>query len=332
MARPTTSKMVELVCLNCGKTFYVKDYEARRRSGTKYCSRSCFYTSQRTSVVKKCQECGKEFVVTKSSSENRKNHYCSRKCFGASERGENHVFWKGGVSSDGYGQYRRGAIDRGLSFNLTHEEFKVLRAKPCFYCGSTEKVGIDRVDNSKGYSEDNVVPCCTVCNIMKRTFGVEVFLNHLRSIIDLAKRRALSNNQIGDNVTIWDYPNIYNDSIIGNNVKIGAFCEISGATIEDNVSIGAYCFIPKNVIIKSSAWLGPRTTFVHNAFPPAKPEDWAVTVVEENAKIGGAVTVLGGVTLGKGAIIGAGSLVLTDVPEGETWAGVPARKIKGREE
>ena len=129
------------------------------------------------------------------------------------------------------------------------------------------------------------------------------------------------------NVT-WEPSNIYGKPTIGNNVSIGAYCDIGDAVIEDDVRIGAFAFIPSKIVIKRGAWIGPRVTFTHT-FPPATPDDWKVTTVEEGAKIGASVTILCGLTIGKGATIGAGSVVTKNVPAGETWAGCPAKQLNG---
>jgi UDP-2-acetamido-3-amino-2,3-dideoxy-glucuronate N-acetyltransferase len=88
------------------------------------------------------------------------------------------------------------------------------------------------------------------------------------------------------------------------------------------------CFIPEGVTIKDNAWIGPRCTFTNDKFPPSPRERWQETVVEQGAALGAGVTVICGVLIGKGALVGAGSVVTRDIPAGETWAGVPATKIK----
>lgn len=68
-----------------------------------------------------------------------------------------------------YNSYKRNSKSRNISFNLTLEQFSVFWKQPCYYCKTEiETVGIDRVDNSKGYSMDNCVSCCKDCNINKR--------------------------------------------------------------------------------------------------------------------------------------------------------------------
>lgn len=84
----------------------------------------------------------------------------------------------------------------GREFSLTFEEFKTLVKSPCFYCGeppsnlrSTKHLrrqelvgGIDRVNNNLGYVTGNCVPCCKICNFMKRSSTLEDFMNHIQKI------------------------------------------------------------------------------------------------------------------------------------------------------
>lgn len=84
-------------------------------------------------------------------------------------------------------RYKKGATDRNLTFNLSREQFEDLIIKPCYYCGSCceskqmynkrEMVyytGIDRVDNSIGYEINNCVPCCKICNILKKAVTKQI--------------------------------------------------------------------------------------------------------------------------------------------------------------
>lgn len=80
---------------------------------------------------------------------------------------------------------KTGAKARGISFNITLEEFSEYWQEPCSYCGGTiNTVGLDRVDSSLGYEDSNVVPCCTKCNLMKRHYSTEDWLTHMRKILN----------------------------------------------------------------------------------------------------------------------------------------------------
>lgn len=64
--------------------------------------------------------------------------------------------------------YRLRDWKHNMEFDLDKDWFiKNILNKPCIYCGSTNKIGADRIDNSKGHIKDNVVPCCYVCNVTR---------------------------------------------------------------------------------------------------------------------------------------------------------------------
>lgn len=82
-----------------------------------------------------------------------------------------------------YTRYKRGAERRGLIFNITYEEFLNHWQSPCKYCNDPiDTVGLDRIDNSLGYTLDNIVDCCTVCNFMKHKMSAEDFINKCKQI------------------------------------------------------------------------------------------------------------------------------------------------------
>lgn len=73
--------------------------------------------------------------------------------------------------------YRNGARKRGLCFDLSSEQFVSFWQKSCHYCGDAIKtIGLDRVDNSVGYTAANVVPCCRPCNVGKMTMAPGEFI------------------------------------------------------------------------------------------------------------------------------------------------------------
>lgn len=89
----------------------------------------------------------------------------------------------------------------GISVDLTPDDFVEIATSECHYCGAepTERKyhgkrdvpirinGVDRIDSSKGYSKDNCLPCCTICNVMKASLGYDEFLEHVAKIL---KRRG----------------------------------------------------------------------------------------------------------------------------------------------
>lgn len=99
--------------------------------------------------------------------------------------------------------YIASAKKRNLVFKLTESEFETLTQGNCFYCGINPSTitqhpqlssagkqnacyvynGIDRVDNTKGYTVDNCVSCCTTCNLAKSEKSADHFLTWLRRIV-----------------------------------------------------------------------------------------------------------------------------------------------------
>lgn len=151
-------------------------------------------------------------------------------------------------------------------------------------------------------------------------------------------RQSLKNVTVGENVRIFNFVNAYGCTI-GDNSKVGAFVEIQkGATIGKNCKISSHSFICEGVHIADNVFVGHNVTFINDKFPRATNEDgsqqtdadWECieTFIGEGASLGSSVTVLCGITVGKKAIVGAGSVVTKDVPEKAIVAGNPARIIK----
>ena len=96
-----------------------------------------------------------------------------------------------------YYQYYKSAERRNYTFDLTKEEFYGIATAPCLYCGSQCQsrvkgggktsgdfyyTGVDRVDNTLGYTKENCVSCCKVCNSMKLDMDVKNFAEHIKKI------------------------------------------------------------------------------------------------------------------------------------------------------
>lgn len=82
---------------------------------------------------------------------------------------------------------KQDAWSRSLSFNVNDTTFIILLCQPCHYCGffNPERLlGVDRVDSSKGYEENNCVSCCPPCNNMKNTIPEDQFIDQCRKIAE----------------------------------------------------------------------------------------------------------------------------------------------------
>ena len=142
--------------------------------------------------------------------------------------------------------------------------------------------------------------------------------------------------KIAQNVVIEPFTTIAKNVVIEEGTWIGSNVTImEGARIGKNCKISSHTFICEGVTIHDNVFIGHSVTFINDKYPRAttvegdlqNEEDWAVvpTLIDEGASIGSSVTILCGLKIGAGAIIGAGSVVTKDVPSGEVWAGNPAK-------
>lgn len=76
-------------------------------------------------------------------------------------------------------QYASNARAKGYAFSLSRPVFKALLLAPCHYCGDVPANGIDRKDNAEGYVTNNVLPCCTACNYLKKATPYAEFVAHI---------------------------------------------------------------------------------------------------------------------------------------------------------
>lgn len=104
-----------------------------------------------------------------------------------------------------YDKYKKRALKNGLEFTLEKEYFRDLTKQQCFYCcapprqvvkrndanGNYVYNGIDRKDSDGGYTVENCVACCWVCNFMKRDLPEQKFYGHLNKIIENIKSKGL---------------------------------------------------------------------------------------------------------------------------------------------
>ena len=148
--------------------------------------------------------------------------------------------------------------------------------------------------------------------------------------------------KLGRDVQIYGFVNLYGCEI-GDNTRIGCFVEVQkGAKIGPRCKISSHTFICEGVVLESEVFVGHGVTFINDHNPRATSStgelqteaDWTcqTTIVRRGASIGSGATLLGGITIGENALVGAGSVVTKDVPAGAVVAGNPARVIRTQRE
>ena len=149
--------------------------------------------------------------------------------------------------------------------------------------------------------------------------------------------RLLNDVDFGAGAKVYSFTNLYGCEI-GAGSQVGTFVEIqAGAKIGARCKIQSHTFICEGVTIEDGAFVGHGVTFVNDKRPRAtaadgglqSADDWELleTTVERGATIGSGATILGGVRIGRDALVGAGAVVTRDVEPGATVAGNPARPL-----
>ncbi len=151
-------------------------------------------------------------------------------------------------------------------------------------------------------------------------------------------RRIAPDVKLGRNVRMYAFVNLYGCEI-GDETSIGTFVEIQkGAKIGARCKIQSHTFICEGVTIEDEVFVGHNVSFINDLYPRATvadgrmqgDKDWTVipTLVKRGAAIGTGTVLLGGITVGERAVVGAGSVVTRDVPDGAVVAGNPARVLR----
>jgi acetyltransferase-like isoleucine patch superfamily enzyme len=169
---------------------------------------------------------------------------------------------------------------------------------------------------------------------MKRKYAV-----HSEILPEFSPLKKIAQDvRLGTNVMIADFVNLYGCEI-GDNTKIGPFVEVQkNSRVGKNCKIQSHTFICEGVNIGDNVFVGHGVTFINDKYPRATNEeaelqtedDWEVesTVVKEGASIGSGATILSEVTVGEKSIIGAGSVIIRDVPPRSIVAGNPAKVLR----
>jgi acetyltransferase-like isoleucine patch superfamily enzyme len=136
---------------------------------------------------------------------------------------------------------------------------------------------------------------------------------------------------IGERLQTGQGASIREDNVIGDDVSVGTNAVLEfGNRIGNRVRIHSGCFL-EMVTIEDDVFVGPNVVFTDDPHPmgcPRYTECRGGAIVRRLARIGANSTVLPGVVIGENALVGAGSVVVDDVPDGAVVVGNPARVIK----
>lgn len=150
------------------------------------------------------------------------------------------------------------------------------------------------------------------------------YFTHETAVID-------EGSEIGENTKIWHFTHVMPKSTIGKNCNIG-----QNVFIDNNVNIGNGVKIQNNVsvynsvIVEDDCFLGPSMVFTNVINPRAHIErkhEYKTTLLKKGATIGANATIVCGVTLGKFCLVGAGAVVIRDVPDFALIVGNPSKQI-----
>ena len=140
----------------------------------------------------------------------------------------------------------------------------------------------------------------------------------------------MQTKQIGDGTRVWQYVVILPGAIIGRDCNICSHCLIENQVVVGNrVTVKSGVQLWDGLTIEDDVCVGPNVTFCNDARPRSRNKDFKIlpTVVCRGASIGANATILPGLTIGEGSMVGAGAVVTKDVAAGAVVVGNPARPI-----
>jgi acetyltransferase-like isoleucine patch superfamily enzyme len=136
---------------------------------------------------------------------------------------------------------------------------------------------------------------------------------------------------IGEGTMIWQFAVVLSNAKIGKNCNINAHTFIENNVIlGDNVTIKSGVYLWDGIVLENDVFIGPNVTFINNRYPRSKqyPIEHIGCVIKEGASIGANATILSNITIGKYAMIGAGSVLTKNVSDFTLWRGNPAKRVR----
>ncbi|MGR5336223.1 acyltransferase [Vibrio gigantis] len=144
------------------------------------------------------------------------------------------------------------------------------------------------------------------------------------------KLSDVQTKNIGIDTNIWQFCVVLPKASIGSNCNICSHCLIENdVSIANNVTIKSGVQVWDGIMIEDNVFIGPNVTFTNDKTPRSKkyPEHFLKTIIKKGASIGANSTILPGIIIGEGAMVGAGSVVTRSVAPFSTVVGNPAQEI-----
>ena len=145
-------------------------------------------------------------------------------------------------------------------------------------------------------------------------------------------RALCESDDVGARTRVWAFAHVMAGARVGEDCNVcgGAFVE-AGAVVGDRVTIKNNVLLWDRVTVEDDVFLGPNAVFTNDLDPRAAfkkdPSEFLPTLVSMGATIGANATIVCGVTIGPHAMVGAGAVVVRDVPAHALVVGNPARRI-----
>jgi len=139
----------------------------------------------------------------------------------------------------------------------------------------------------------------------------------------------VQSTKIGTGTTIWQFSVVLSGAKIGKNCNINALTLIENdVVLGDNVTVKSGVQIWDGLRVEDDVFIGPNVTFTNDFTPRSKqrPAKFLKTTLKQGASLGANSTIVGGLTIGKYAMVGAGSVVTKNVPDYALVYGNPAKK------
>ena len=136
--------------------------------------------------------------------------------------------------------------------------------------------------------------------------------------------------QIGDGTRIWQYVVVLPGAVIGRDGNICSHCFIENKVVlGDRVTVKCGVQLWDGITLEDDVFVGPNVTFTNDLQPRSRnaAAQLLPTLVKKGASLGANATILPGLTIGEGAMVGAGSVVTKNIPPGVTVVGNPARIV-----